>query len=56
MYKEDDYIDKDVVLKLSEIRRRNYKLIVRNQWAREDFIQLSYDYHFGGSGLAQGMI
>jgi len=44
-YEEDDYLAKDLVLQLLEIKQRGYDLIVRSE--DEDMIQSSYDYHFG---------
>jgi len=44
---EDDYLAKDLVLQLLEIRQQDYDLIICNEEDYSDFIQVSYDHHFG---------
>ena len=50
VFGHSDYLNKDIVLQLVEIRRRDYDLIIWNDDydADGDFIQVSCDHHFGG--------
>ena len=44
-----DYLDKDVLLQIREIQRRNFDLIILSEDDNgdNDLIQVSYDLHFG---------
>ena len=46
-FEDEDYLDKDLVLQLLEIRRRDYDLIIWEEEDAADLIQDSYDHHFG---------
>jgi len=48
---DHDYIGKDVVSQLQEIRRPIYHLIIRSGDDDADFIELSYGLCFGGDDL-----
>jgi len=46
--KVSDYLDKDVVLQMREIQRRDFDLIIWSEGVKDvDLIQVSHDLHFG---------
>jgi len=56
-----DYLNKDVLLQLQEIQRRDFDLIILNEGVDDnvDLMQVSYDLHFGSqtsenSGVGDG--